>query len=191
MRVRRYGVRGVFLFLILLLMCGAALAAKSYPDRVGDVKRGTGPDIASVAVSNTKTSVTFRVRFAEAPPLRFNEAEGWIDTLMTLIDVPPVGPLPRFPGGWPGANFAVGTHGPSKTGVLVRLDKSGSRQLARFKLVISGSTVSFSIQRRALGNPAWFTFQVAAGRESENEEQGGGADAAPGFRGTFRYTLTR
>jgi hypothetical protein len=191
MTLRRYGVLGVSLLAVLSLICGAAFAAKSYSDRVRDVQGGAGPDIASVAISNTKTSVTFRVRFATAPGLRVNEAEGWIDMLLIPIDVPPLGPLPAAGGGgWQGANFAVGTHGPSKTGVLVRVGKAGSRQVARFKVVLSGPTVTFTIQRRALGNPAWFTFLVAAGRELADDERGGGADFAPG-RGTFRYTLTR
>jgi hypothetical protein len=190
MTLRRYGVLGVSLFVVLFLICGAAFAAKSYPDPVGDVKGGPGPDIASVAVSNTKTNVTFRVRFAKAPPLRVNEREGWIDMLLIGVDVPPLGPRPIVPGGeWRGANFAMGTHGPSKTGLLVRLGKGESRQVARFKIVTSGSTLTFSVPRRALGNPAWFVFTVAAAREMAKEEQGGGVDFAPA-RGTFRYTLT-
>ena len=190
MTPRRYGLLGVSLLAVLSLICGTALAAKSYPDRVGDVKGGTGPDIASVTLSNTKTNVTFRVRFAKAPPLRVNEREGWIDMLLIGIDVPPLGPRPIVSGGeWRGANFVMGTHGLSKTGLLVQLGQGESRQAARFKIVTSGSTLTFSIQRRTLGNPAWFTFQVAAAREVANEQQGQAADFAPP-RGTFRYMLT-
>ena len=190
MTLRRCALLGVSLFAVLSVICGAALAAKSYPDRIGDVKGGTGPDIASVTVANTKTKVTFRVRFAKAPPLRVNEREGWIDMLLIGIDVPPLGPRPIVPGGeWRGANFAMGAHGPSKTGLLVRLGKGESRQATRFTIVTSGSTLTFSIQRRTLGNPVWFTFQVAAAREMANEEKGGVADFAPA-RGTFRYILT-
>jgi hypothetical protein len=178
----------VALLAVLLLVGGVALAAKSYTDRVGDVKGGTGPDIASVKVSNTTTKVTFGVRFAKAPPLRVNRSKGWIDMLLIGVDVPPLGPRPTVPGGeWRGANFALGTHGPSKTGLLVRLGQGKSRQVARFRIVTRGSTLTFSIPRRALGSPAWFTFTVATARETEQE---GGLDFAPA-RGTFRYTLTR
>jgi hypothetical protein len=112
--------------------------------------------------------------------------------LLIGIDVPPLGPRPIIPGGeWPGANFAVGTHGPSKTGLMVRLGQkipAESRLVARFTILTSGSTLTFSIPRRALGNPAWFTFSVAAAREMEEGATGGGVDSAPA-RGTFRYAL--
>lgn len=172
-----------------LLLSGVAWGA-SYPDRVGEVKGGAGPDIASVTVSNTRAKVTFGVRFAAAPPLRVSRSGGWIDMLLVGIDVPPLGPRPTVPGGeWGGANFALGTHGPAKTGVLVRLERGASRRLATFEVVREGSTLTFSVPRRALGNPAWFTFMVAAARESAVEDAGGAEpDVAPA-RGTFRYTL--
>jgi hypothetical protein len=188
--LRRYSLLGVSLFAVLFLICGVAFAAKSYPDRVGDVKGGSGPDIASVTVSNTRTQVTFGVRFVQAPPLRVSTREGWIDMLLIGIDVPPLGPRPIIPGGeWPGVNFAAGTHGPSKTGLMVRLGRGEYRQVARFKIVTSGSKLTFSAPRRALGNPAWFAFSVAAAREMEERTNGGGVDVAPA-RATFRYTLT-
>jgi hypothetical protein len=176
-------------FAVLLLICGVASAARTYPDAVGDVRAGSGPDIASVTVSNTTTNVTFRVRFAKTPPLRVNDRAGWIDMLLIGVDVPPLGPRPVVPGGeWRGANFAIGTHGPSKTGLLVRLAKGESSQVARFRIGTSRSTLAFSVTRRALGNPAWFTFTVAAAREMDQETNDGGFDVAPA-RGTFRYTL--
>ena len=178
------------LLAVLFLVCGAAPAATSYPDRVGDVKGGPGPDIASITLSNTKTSVVFHVRFAKPPPLRANMREGWSDMLLIGVDVPPLGPRPVRPGGeWLGANIALGTHRPSKTGLLVRLGSGKSRQVVRFKIITSGSTLTFSIPRRVLGNPQWFTFNAAAAREMEAEgATGGGVDIAPG-QGTFRYTF--
>jgi hypothetical protein len=65
-----------------------------------------------------------------------------------------------------------------------------SRRVATFGIVTSGSTLTFSIPRRALGSPAWFTFEIAAAREMEVEKATGPLpDFAPA-RGTFRYTLT-
>ena len=76
----------------------------SYADPAGDVERG--PDITSVRVSKTETTVTFTVRFATEPPLQVDE-RGWIDMLLIGVDVPPVGPEPVAPGGeWRGADFA-------------------------------------------------------------------------------------
>ncbi len=190
MVLRRCALLGGSLLAAVFLISGVAFAAKTYPDRAGDVKAGTGPDLTAVTVSNERTTVTFRVRFAKAPPLRISAREGWVDMLLIGIDVPPLGPRPSSPGGeWRGANFALGTHGPSRTGQLVRLGKEESRPVAGFKIASSGSMLTFSVSRRALGNPAWFTFTVAAARELVKQETGGGFDVAPA-RGTFRYALT-
>jgi hypothetical protein len=193
MSLRRCADLGASLLAVVLLTCGAAFAAKSYSDRAGDVEGGSGPDIVSLKVSNTRTNVTFVVRFAKAPPLRVSAREGWVDMLLIGVDVPPLGPRPITPGGeWRGANFALGTHGPSRTGRMVRLTgtiPAESRRVATFGIVVSGSTLTFSIPRRALGNPGWFTFMTAAARELADEGRGGGADFAPA-RGTFRYALT-
>ncbi|HEX7581621.1 MAG TPA: hypothetical protein VF321_00920 [Gaiellaceae bacterium] len=192
---RRRSAFGVFVFAALLLVCGTAFAAKSYPDRVGDVTGGSGPDLTSITLSNTKTKtkITFRIRFARTPPLRVSAREKWVDMLLIGIDVPPLGPRPVKPGDeWTGANFALGTHGPSKTGQVVQLGEgipTSSRRVAAFKIVTRGATLTFSIPRRVLGSPAWFTFTVAAARESENDAAGGGVDLAPAH-GTFRYALT-
>lgn len=174
----------------LFLVSGVAFAATRYPDRVGDVQGRVGPDLAAITISNTTTAVTFRVRFGKAPPLRVSSRDGWVDMLLIGIDVPPLGPRPTAPGGeWRGADFALGTHGPSRTGVLVRLGRGVNRRVERFKIVTSGSTLTFSVPRTALGNPAWFTFSVAAAREMDDEPSDRGVDAVPA-RGTLPYTLT-
>ena len=183
----------------LLLLAGIALAAKSYPDRPGDVTGGSGPDMRSITISNTATtigSLPNRARFAKARERCTacqHSQERWIDMLLIAIDRaaarPTAGHTRRRVG--LGANFALGTHGPAKTGQLVRLGNdasTGSRRVATFKIVTRGSTLTFSITRRALGSPSWFTFNVAAARERQ-ESTGGGIDLAPA-RGTFRYALT-
>jgi hypothetical protein len=190
MTLRRYLLPAALLFTVLVV-CAAGLAAQSYPDRTGDVKGGAGPDIGSVTISHSASTITFRIRFAAAPPLRVSTRGGWVDMLLLGIDVPPYGPLPVSPGGeWRGADFALGAHGPSKTGLLVRLAHARSHVVVRFPIATSGRTLSFSIPRSALGYPARFAFTVAAAREGENETTGGGVDVAP-ERGTYRYVLSR
>lgn len=171
-----------------LILSGSALAAVGYPDKVGDVKGGAGPDLAAVTVSHTKTHVTFRFRFTTAPPLRASTSQGWVDMLLVGIDVPPLRTWPRVDGEWLNVDFAAGTHGPSGTGVLS--DVAKRKVAARFPVAISGSTVSFSIPRRALRDPGRFTFRVAVARELAEGEAGGGVDYAPAS-GAFRYTLPR
>jgi hypothetical protein len=187
------GLVGAAIIAALSLVCGAASGATTYPDRARDVVPGTGPNIVSVTVSNTPTKVKFSVRFLKAPPLRINVREGWVDMLLIGVDTPPLGTAP-FPGGeWPGANFALGTHGPSKTGQMVRLGQgipATSRLVATFGIVTSGSTVTFSIPRHAFGNPRWFAFEVAAAREAQAENEAGPApDFAPST-GTFHYSFS-
>ena len=175
--------------LALLLLCGAALAARIYSDPAGDAT--LGPDVRSMTVSNTSTDVTFRIRFATAPALRVSQRGRWIDMLLVGIDVPPLGPRPIPDGDWLGANFAAGFHGPARTGMLVRLGKGSQKVVARFPVVTRGTTVTFSIPRRALRSPTWFAFEMAAAREWNDESMvpaGAKPDFAPA-RGTFRYTL--
>lgn len=172
---------------VLLVCVGAAVAGVTFPDPVGDVEGGAGPDLASITVSDTPTAITFRVRFATAPPLKASATEKWVDMLLIGIDVPPLGPRPTRTG-WRGVDYALGLHGTERAVTLAK-QGPGSRRIDRFKLVTRGSTLSFSVPRGKLGNPAWFDFVVAAGRETAEEGRGGSEDYAPS-RGAFRYRLT-
>lgn len=189
MGLRRIPLLALML-LLLLTICGVALAANTFPDPSGDVKGGAGPDVVVVKLSNTASTLTFRVRLASAPPLRLSTREKWVDMLLIGIDTPPLGPAPLKAGGeWRGANFALGAHGPSKTGRLVQLGANHAARPMRFKVVTRGRTLSFTIPLRALGGPRWFSFNVAAAREGESQASGGGYDVAP-RHGTFRYRLS-
>lgn len=94
-------------------------------------------------------------------------------------------------GGWSGADYYLGSHGTDNTGMLVKVPKAKppwkGNVVARPKVVVSGRTLSFSVSRSTLGNPAWIEFTVAAGRET-SKATGGGSDSAPNS-GTFHYAL--
>lgn len=137
------GLKIVAVLLALAVGVGGttALAAASFPDPVGDVEGGAGPDIASISVSHTRSTVTFRLRFREAPPLGLNAREGWVDMLLIGIDVPPRG-LKRTPNGWMGLDYYAGLHGTDKTAIVVKASPTNSSQprkvVARPKVTISG-----------------------------------------------------
>lgn len=178
---------------VLFLVCGTALAAKTYRDPARDAK--LSPDMTSVTLSNTATKVVFRVSFTKAPPLRLSRSKGWVDMLLFGIDVPPLGPKPIPDVEWRGVDFVGGFHGPERVGVLMRAGEgSGDENLvARFKVFTKGATLTFSIPRRALGDPKWFTFHIATAREWSNEAAepaGAKADYAPN-RGSFRYRFSK
>lgn len=182
-----HGLRSIALApaaLALAAGAAAALAASSYPDPVGDVKGGAGPDIAAVSVSHTARTVTFRVRFAKAPPLGASARQRWVDMLLIGIDVPPRGPLPTRRD-WQGVDYAVGLHGGQRTALLVRAP--GWTTVARVPVAVQGRTLSVSVGRRTIGSPAAFDFVVSAGRELA-DGAGGGSDSAPP-RGVFHYRL--
>jgi hypothetical protein len=170
----------------------AAVSANSFPDPVGDVTGGAGPDLVGVSAAHTASTVTFRFRFAKAPPLGMSVKERWVDMLLIGIDVPPRS-LKRGAHGWTGLDYYAGLHGADRTAVVVKASPTKRSQpgkvLARPKVRVSGSILSFSISRRALGNPDWIEFVVAAGRET-SDQANGGSDEAPD-RGTFHHRLTR
>ena len=178
---------------VFFLVCGAAFAAKTYRDPAGDAK--LSPDMTSVKVSNTATKVVFRGSFTKAPPLRRSRSKGWVDMLLFGIDVPPLGPKPTPGGEWRGMDFVGGFHGPDKVGVLMRTGEGSDEEnvVARFKVVTRGATLTFSVPRRAIGGPKWFTFNIITAREWGNEAAepaGAKADYAPN-RGSFRYQLSK
>jgi hypothetical protein len=177
--------------LVLLLGGGAvvSLGTASFRDPVGDVKGGAGPDLAAISVSHTTKTITFRLRFAKAPPLGANAGK-WVDVLLIGIDVPPRGPK-SGPHGWTSPDYYAGLHGTDKTAVLLKTPTTQSGQgkvLARPKVVVAGRTLGFTISRSALGDPPWFEFAVAVGRETASQAPKGGTDEAPAH-GTFHYKL--
>jgi hypothetical protein len=169
--------------LALLGGCGGGGAASRFRDSVGDVKGADGPDLALVTVSHDDTSVGFSVRFAKAPPLGASAAEEWVDMLLIGIDVPPIG-LDPTPTGWRGVDYVLGLHGPQTEVVFRKMSSTG---VDRLPLDVEDDTLSFSVLRAELGDPARFKFTVAAGREAEDVEQGS-EDYAPA-EGTFAYEL--
>lgn len=197
---------------ITLLGCCTTLAAlvaagcgfggtteRNLDDRAGDGAAATGPNILAVGVKRNDETITFRVRFATAPPLEANEQEGWVDMLLIGIDVPPSGPPPTTPGGeWRGADYALGAHGPSVSGMLVRLPAGASEEnkvagevTADIPIETDGATLSLSVPRDKLRDPETFALSIAAAREwnkAGGEPPGARPDVAPD-RGTWTVEL--
>jgi hypothetical protein len=167
--------------------CGGGRAEQSLDDPAGDVAAAIGPDVVGVSVERDDEVVTFRVRFAAAPPLAMSEEGGWIDMLLIGIDVPPLGPAPVTPGGeWRGLDYALGTHGPSQSGMLVRLTarngEATSEKRAEVPIEIDGAALSLSVASVELGDADTFALSIAAAREwneTGNEPAGAKPDIVP------------
>lgn len=190
-RVRQL-MMAVALVTLVLSVGGAAAASagKSFPDPVGDVQGGAGPDVTAISVSHTASTLTFRFRFAKAPPLGVSVSERWADMLLVGLDVPPRS-LKRTAQGWRGLDFYFGTHGTEQSAMLLKSPKGPSgrgKVLARPPVAVNARTLSVVIARRLLGNPAWVEFVVAVGRETSDQTAGGGSDEAP-THGFFHYQL--
>ena len=156
-----------------------------FPDPAGDVRGGAGPDLTAVSVSHDRVSVTFRLRFATAPPLRVSERERWADMVLVAVDVPPR-TLRRTSLGWSGADYWAGMHAGERTATVVRAGpRARNTVVGRPPAQVSGHTVTFSVRRALLGNPAWIEVAVAAGREGGGE----GSDEAPA-RVAFHVVLS-
>ena len=189
-RFHRLTVASVSLAAGLGLGAAVAPGCAIFSDPAGDVAGGAGPDVTSISVSHSATAVTFRVHFAQQPPLGASARDGWVDMLLIGVDVPPRG-LKRTPRGWMGLDFFAGLHGTERTAIVVKPPPAPSGKstvLGRPKVAVGGRTLTFSVSRRKLGDPAWFEFVVAAGRETSGPTTRGGADEAPD-RGVFRYQL--
>lgn len=168
---------------------GGGRVERSLEDPAGDVTAATGPDVVAVTVERDDETITFRVRFAAAPALKVSEEEGWIDMLLIGIDVPPLGPPPATPGGeWRGADYALGTHGPSERGTLVRLtasaseDEATSEKRADIPIETDGATLSLPVPRDELGDPGTLALSIAAAREwteAKDEPAGVTLDIVP------------
>jgi hypothetical protein len=113
--------------------------------REGRCRAGSHVDLGLHA----SASVTFRLRFAEAPPLRVSATEGWVDVLIIGIDVPPRA-LNRGPQGWTGADYHAGLHGTERTALLV---KSGTRRSPRSALVARCKVARRRPNAELLGQP--------------------------------------
>jgi hypothetical protein len=173
----------IAVFVGALVLVVATATAATFPDPRGDVRGGAGPDLRSLSVSHTRTTLTFRLVFAAAPPLAAAADGTWVDMLLIGLDTPPRS-LVRTSTGWRGADYYLGTHGAQPTAVLLHAEPR--RIVAHPAIRRSGRTLVVSVARRAIGDPRWVDIAVAVGREGG----GGGSDEAPA-RGAFHYRLDR
>ena len=173
----RITVRAFCTTLVVAALVAAACASsgdsrveRTLEDPAGDVAASTGPDVVAVTTEL---------------PLEVSEEEGWIDMLLIGVDVPPLGPPPAVPGGeWRGADYFLGTHGPSETGMIVRLaasaseDEATGENRADFPIAIDGATLSLLVPRDELGDTGTLAISIAAAREW-NEAKDEPAEVTP------------
>jgi hypothetical protein len=163
---------GIAALAVALVAVPAAVSDSSvwYRDAAGDVRGGPGPDIRFVRATDRGGRISLRVVFAKSPPLAVSTKRGFTDMLIvTIWTTGKTGP--RQPHYW------LGVHAADLTGVaLVNALKRSSVRLG--PAVVSGKTVTLSLDADRIGDPRVIRFSVAAGREM-NEGRGGGGDLAP------------
>lgn len=167
-----------------------AMVARTYRDPVADVTPGQ-PDLTAVRISGDARTIRFAFRFASAPPLGTSAAEGWTDMLLMGIDVPPIG-APPTPSGWVSLDYALGMHGVDDRAVFRAMQPGlgtdagpgGAPGLRALRSRVNGREIRIELPRALIGEPAYFTFQAATGREGRDES--GEGDSIPD-RGTLRY----
>ena len=171
---------------------GAAVTdTRTYRDAEGDVAAGL-PDLTAVTIASDATTVSMRFTFRSAPPLRTDAAAGWTDMLLVGLDVPPIGPGPQAGGGdWVGVDYAFGVHAIERQARLRSmgggLGGAAPGPPTALPTRWSGRSISIDLTRALIGDPPYFDFVAAVGREGSNES--GEGDALP-TTGTLRYRLS-
>jgi hypothetical protein len=165
----------------LLALPPVALASDSFTDPRGD--SGGGPDITSVTLSHTDSTVTIAVEFGSEPPLAFSESGGYTD--MLLVGIHTDDDLSRAD-----VEFYTGVHGVDLANAMVVRGAGPSwERVGTADVTVSGSTVVLELRRELLGDPDAISVDLAAAREYLTEEAArGGADEAPGT-GPYTYVL--
>jgi hypothetical protein len=165
----------------LLALAPVALASDAFTDPRGDSTGG--PDITSVTLSHTDSTVTIAVEFGSARPLAYSESGGYTD--MLLVGIHTDDDLSRAD-----VEFYTGVHGVDLTrAMVVRAGPAERGVVGTADVTVSGSTVALELQRELLGDPDAISVDLAAAREYLTEDAaGGGADEAPGT-GPYTYVL--
>ncbi len=176
MRMRWLGL-AVVLGGLVVVPIAASDSSLSYRDPAGDVKGGPGPDIRSVSALDRAGRISFRIGFVKAPPLAVSTKQGFTD--MLLVTIWTTGKI-----GSKQPHYWLGVHGADLTHVaLVNAVKKSTVLLG--PAVVSGKSVTLSLDSRRIGNPKTIRFSVVAGREM-NKGPGGGGDSAPD-KGTWLW----
>lgn len=167
----------------------ASPAIVRFGDPVGDTKGGVGPDIVAVTVSQPDAAtVRFSIEFAVAPPLGIDTAAGSTDTLMVFMGTQPdtATTLKNL--------FVMGLHGATiqdeaANGAHLSVPPDESRTLRErvVKVTVDGATVTMTLTREILGNPAKLYFMVGVGREGPADQTSGG-DTCPDTAGEYTFT---
>jgi hypothetical protein len=163
----------------LLAGIGPASAAERHDDPVGDA-RGAAPDIVAVTIEDTADTpvLGISIELASEPPVSTDGAT-WTDVVFIgLVTEPELGPdgqavsratLADFD-----ADYVIGAHGVTlpqeiDTGGHLAVYEGGS-ELYWFvvDVAIDGPTLTWSLDRKLIGDPDALALQVLAGVERDD-----------------------
>lgn len=167
---------------LALLGAAPASATETFQDPLGEVI-GTGPDIVAVTIEDSEDIpvVSISVEFAEEPPLD-TDRETWTDVIFIgLVTDPETDadgrPLNRVAIADFDADYIVGAHGMTlpdyldSGGHLVVYEGGDDLYWLVVDVAVDGPTVTWSLDRKLIGDPATMALQAIVGVESDDASE--------------------
>jgi hypothetical protein len=188
---------------IALALAGGGVVSATEPDEgqriddpVGDAT-GTAPDIVACTISEPDGPlVSIDVEFASEPPIS-TDMETYTDVIFIDLAVDPEGDMETLEEARDETDFIIGTHAVTLPEALERgghmyPTAEGSELYWNVvDVAVEGPTITFSVDRKLLGDPDVISWHVLAtverGEDAEVSEESG--DECPNdSRGTYELT---
>jgi hypothetical protein len=167
---------------LLLASAGAASAAETYQDLVGDAT-GAAPDIVAVTIEDSEDMpvVGISVEFASEPPLGTDEETRTEVVFISLVTDPETGPdgrpLSRVALVDPDADYIIGAHGVTLPQYLEAgghlVVSGGDLYWFVVDVAVEGPTVTWNLDRKLIGDPDALAFGVITGVERDDATEEG------------------
>jgi len=170
--MRRMWIAATAAAALVMTGAGTTVANERFEDAVGDVS-GDAPDIVAVTVIEPEWEPTISFEIELAPERPFGtDMETWTDTIFIEMKAEPtVDERGILTGG-----YTTGTHGVTlpiqeQTGAFLVTENDMYYYVV--DVDSAGPVLTFTVDRKLIGNPLDVYFQVLVGTEREGSEEGG------------------